>query len=129
MSTHPTSIRRRHFLIAGAVSAVVPAVAWAGQGYKPVIDGPLVVSGRVLDSAGRPLAGASVRIDAGHTVVGTTDGDGRFVVSTDAAHASAIRVHVSDSQRTFSTDVAPAREALQRDESGTWRTSVGLAFA
>ena len=129
MRTHPTSIRRRQFLIAGAVSVAAPAASWAGQGYKPFIDGPLVISGRVVDSTGRPLAGACVRIDAGHAVSGTTDGDGRFVVSTDAARASAIRVRVSDAQQTFSTDFAPAREALQRDESGTWRTTVGLALA
>ena len=69
--THPTSIRRRQFLIAGAVSVAAPAVSWGGQGDKPFIDGPLVISGRVIDSTGRPLARASVRVVQSYALVAT----------------------------------------------------------
>lgn len=95
------SLQRRNLLIAGTAAVVVPAI-WYGAtrtatatpaGTRSATT--MIVSGRLTAANGQPLAGATVlawpdcgKPDAGHCSV-TSDGDGRFVFSTDAPHHSA----------------------------------------
>jgi|SoimicmetaTmtHMA_FD_contig_51_2033333_length_656_multi_1_in_0_out_0_2 hypothetical protein len=91
------SLSRRQLLIGGLASFAVPAVSFAGAEK-------LVLSGRITNSDGKPIAGASFTIGSDQV---TTDADGRFMLVTD-------------------TRACAARNA-RRDAGGTWRATVGFA--
>src|SRR6185436_7504980 len=74
------SLRRRQVIIGGLAAAALPAVSFA-RGEPMPQRGKLVLSGRILDADGKPLAGATVEVGADRAA---TDGDGRFVLSTRA---------------------------------------------
>lgn len=63
---------------------LAPAVGMISTGAPalPDLDMGLPVSGRVLDSAGNPVAGAQVILRAGplSSTIGLTDGDGNYVI-------------------------------------------------
>ena len=107
------SLRRRQVIIAGLAAAVLPAVSFATGAAAE----PLVLSGRVLDRDGRPLAGASIAAPGVET---RTDADGRFVVVTDT------RVYglTCDGRQTegFISN-------SHRDLQGAWRATVALSLA
>ena len=140
------SLRRRHLLIAGLAVMAAPAVAGlpvGGSGGEAM----LVVSGRMVGPDGTPIADAAIEAwQAGESSVrarATTDADGRFMFTTDvrAGHDGrpgtvGYRVtHQRHGVRQTSVDFASTPHAraagaqLQRDETGTWRAAVGLAFA
>jgi hypothetical protein len=149
VSSKPVSLRRRHLMIASLAGAAAPAVALAQQhterGAHPAAIGmsiargdALLVSGRVVDGAGKPLAGSKVEL-LQHGVAGATDGDGRFVLSTTAGKTSrGVLCRVSHGERshvaylTFARRHRSEREGiavLDRDDRGTWRTTCGLTVA
>ena len=78
------SLRRRHLMIAGAVTIATPATAFAVQSTYVTDAGAakLVISGRVLGPDGKPLAGAAIDANNLPGVTATTDADGRFVFTT-----------------------------------------------
>jgi hypothetical protein len=131
------SLRRRQLLIAGAAGIALPL---AGFGWNvnaaaaSAITDPqkLVVSGRIVLADGKPLAGANVAT-AGTSAL--TDGDGRFVLETvaPAGRAPQLRYQVSHPSHATVTRELRAADAggknVQRDETGTWRTAIGLALA
>jgi purine nucleoside permease len=141
------SLTRRNLMIAGIAGAAAPAVSLAGQpraSKDPVSEisiargDTLLVSGRVVDAAQKPLAGA--RIEAlQHGVAAATDGDGRFVLTATAARTSrGVLCRVSHAGRSRVTYLAFTRKhraprdgtaVLDRDERGTWRTTCGLSVA
>jgi protocatechuate 3,4-dioxygenase beta subunit len=97
MRTAMLSLTRRQVIIGGLGSTLAPALSFAaGKAEK------LVLSGRVVDANGKPLAGVSF-----HDAV--TDADGRFMVFTDT--------------RAF-----PASNA-RRDAQGIWRATCGITLA
>ena len=140
------SLRRRHLLIAGLAVMSAPAVAGFPVGGSSA-DAKLVVSGRILGPDGKPLADAAIEAwQAGESNVrarATTDADGRFMFTTDtrAGHdgrPEVISYRISRQRhgtRQASVDFVSTPDAraagaqLQRDETGTWRGAVGLAFA
>jgi hypothetical protein len=131
----PISLRRRQVLIAGVVSAAAPAASLAGEcagwaaapaGSPITASGPLIVSGRIIGADCRPLAHTRIDITgATQRTSATTDGDGRFMVSTQA-HAGqrelAYRISGERVQRLALRDAV-------RDESGAWRTTFSAALA
>ena len=129
------SLRRRHLMIAGLAGLAAPAGVFAAstaQGGLEITTQPLVVSGRVVDTAGKPLAGAIV---AASRVSTTTDADGRFVFTTVASSTrnglpQSLPCSVSHpGHRTLENKIEFGRASLQRDEAGKWRTAVHLHLA
>ena len=146
MKNDIVSLRRRHLLIAGLAAMAAPAVAGlpaGGSGGEAM----LVVSGRMVGPDGTPIADAAIEAwQAGESSVrarATTDADGRFMFTTHAraghdGRPAAISYRISHEGhgvRQTSVDFASTPDAraagaqLQRDETGTWRAAVGLAFA
>ena len=126
MASDPISLQRRRLLIAGVAT---PATALAGTGALAAPVGPLpgdrlVVSGRVLDAGGKPLAGALV--EAWHASA-TTDADGRFVLVGQMPGSGPSEYRVTHGTRSLALRALPAQ--LQRDEGGTWRSALGIALA
>jgi hypothetical protein len=147
------SLRRRRLMIAGVAGAAVPATgltALRADGAPEGIVGTvsigrgetLLVSGRIVDAESKPVAGARVDLlhDAREHVAAVTDGDGRFMltataprelrdveyrVTRDGFPAQVSRMHFVRTPRAGRAELA----ALQRDESGVWRTTVGLTYA
>ena len=101
------SLTRRQVIIAGLAAPLAPAAGFAAS-TGPEKPEKLVLSGRVLRSNGKPLAGAAFEIGE-HPVV--TDADGRFVVVTDTRAAGG---------NSF---------GARRDSEGTWRATLGLTLA
>ena len=155
---HQFSQKRRQMMIAGAVGALAPAGALAvqcGGGLASASEqafgtdgagGKLVLSGRVLGFGCQPLAGAVIEVwgsgaDAMRT---TTDGDGRFVLVTQAPAASRGEAPYLSYQVTHPMHDLRVRELyftrqsgratenvaqLERDDSGVWRAAFGLTVA
>ena len=135
MKARPISLRRRQVLIAGVVSAAAPAAALAGEcaGWaavpagSPITEsGTLIVSGRIVDADCKPLAHARIEI-VGTTerTSATTDGDGRFVVSTHAHAGQRELVWRAGGERVQRISL---RDAV-RDDGGAWRTTFSAALA
>lgn len=133
-------------MIAAVAGAATPAVTFAASpasnatnpGISIAQGDSLLVSGRVLDAAGKPLAGARVEL-LQHGIAGAADGDGRFVLKTTASRPSrGVLCRVSDGKRSQVRYLSFARKhraeregiaVLDRDEQGTWRTTCGLTLA
>ena len=107
------SLRRRQVIIAGLGTVVAPAAFHA----LPERREKLILSGRILGSDGKPLAGATVAAGGAYTV---TDADGRFLVVTTT------RLYgVTCDGRSTEGFVSNQR----RDTDGTWRATCGLKLA
>ena len=129
------SLRRRQIILAGFGSLAAPAALYAAQGdglRRPhaSAEEKLVLSGRVLGPAGKPLAGATVEVgyaarNSGGSVL--TDGDGRFVLvtTTPAGRREQLRYRVTCAGHATEGQLSKQ----QRDENGTWRTTFGLTLA
>jgi hypothetical protein len=149
------SLRRRQVMIAGLAAAAAPAplfaqvcVPVAGAASRPpkvaelvaAIEGDkLIVSGRVMGSDCKPLAGALVEVWSASSERGTsvtTDADGRFMLTTAAA-TEGLQLRVSHRGQTIQTqrrlmtegDTDGVTAHVERDESGVWRTTLGLVLA
>lgn len=146
MRHHTISLRRRHLIIAGLAGIAAPAGVFAAQsGGTPAAaevsasGGELVVSGRILAPDGQPLADAAVEAwqpcASGLRASAITDADGRFMLakSVCAEHdgrPQSIRYRVSHVKHTaLETSPGFTLGQLQRDETGIWRTAVGLTLA
>ncbi len=126
------SLRRRHLMmagIAGVAGAALPASLCAAPRDAAIAEGAgggkLVLSGRALDRNGKPLAGATVEVwprDASHRATTTTDGDGRWLLTTEYSGRMQYRV-IRDGRRTPTRQFAIAQP--QRDEVGVWRATFG----
>ncbi|MDB5862804.1 MAG: Carboxypeptidase regulatory-like domain [Betaproteobacteria bacterium] len=155
MKPNTISQRRRYLMIAGLAGAAVPATSLSAlcTGDEPTHDAAgtvsiargdtLLVSGRIVDAGCKPIAGARVELllqPHAEQTSALTDGDGRFVltgtstratkhadyrVTHDAHSARVARVHFARRSRAARPDVA----ALQRDEAGIWRTTIGVTLA
>lgn len=132
MKNDDISFRRRYLMIAGLAGLAAPAgvfAASAANGGLEVSMHPLVVSGRVVDPDGKPLAGAIV---AASRVKTTTDADGRFVFTTVAGTVrngcpQSLACRVSHpAHRTLENGIEFRRASIQRDEAGAWRAAVRL---
>jgi protocatechuate 3,4-dioxygenase beta subunit len=129
------SLQRRHLMVAALAGLAAPAggfAASAAQGGPEIAMHPLVVSGRVVDPDGKPLAGAIVAASRVNT---TTDADGRFVFTTLAGivrdglpQSLACRVS-HPAHRTLENRIEFGRASIQRDEAGAWRAAVRLHLA
>ena len=131
MKTDAISLRRRHLMMAGlAVPAALYSAQYAGMAAA---DGAqrLVMSGRILGADGKPLSGARVEILHSHSnnaMGAETDADGRFMLDSAAAGRQPVRYRVS--RKGYPTRSSRLETTqLQRDESGTWRGTVGLTLA
>ena len=149
------SIRRRQMMLAGIAAAVAPAgvlAAECGGGEVVATEHPfgaggagqtLVLSGRVLGFGCQPLAGAVIEVwqDDATRVRATTDGDGRFVLTTvlpaggRTPHLSYYVTHPLHDLRArelyFTRDPDPAAESvaqLKRDTAGVWRAAFGVTL-
>lgn len=122
MSTLAMSFRRRHLTIAGLAAAVVPGLvsasecvpSAAGLLRPPTVaqlstkmaGGKLIVSGRVVGSDCRGLAGALVEIwstASTRGISGSTDGDGRFLITAIAPTHGKVHIRVSYNGQTLVT--------------------------
>jgi len=106
------SPRRRQVIIAGLASSVLPALTFAAPQEK------LILSGRILDRDGKPLAGAMVAAGAAEVAA---DADGRFMLVLDTR-----------AYRGVTCDGRPVEGFVsnrRRDADGTWRATVGLTVA
>ena len=82
MDSGGISVRRRQLMLAGTASVVAPTVSFAfPASASPVGTETLLVSGRIVDTSGKPVAGALVEM-ASPAHSATTDGDGRFMLKT-----------------------------------------------
>jgi hypothetical protein len=105
----------------------------------------LIVSGRIIGADCKPVAAAFVEVwqarSNSHQITVTTDGDGRFMFTTNAPaqrdrqylsyrvrhaeHATVVsQLHFAPARGVSHTDIAP----LQRDYAGVWRTTFGLTL-
>jgi hypothetical protein len=107
------SPRRREVIIAGLATAVAPTVFAA----LPPAREKLILSGRVLGTNGKPLAGATVAADGARA---TTDADGRFLLVT----RTGIYGVTCDGRSTEGF-----LRNQRRDAQGTWRATVALTLA
>ena len=147
MKTDTISLRRRHLLIAGAAAAAAPGALLANQcvalpggtGRPTVADiatgmagEKLIVSGRVVGADCKPLAAALVElwsVDSEIAATASTDGDGRFMVTSSGPVRGDVHIRVSFQGQTLVTRAQLTRENVSLDESNVWRTTVGLSFA
>jgi hypothetical protein len=154
------SLRRRQVIVAGLAAAAAPAALFAAQCdvasaapsqpqltevFTEGTDALLVISGRVVGSDCKALAGAVVQVwyvDPKQAVATTTDADGRFVLTADVPATGETRdfkISVTPpdgrtvtAQRRFTLDAGPSDDTLaqvHRDEAGTWRTTLALTLA
>ena len=121
-----------------SLAAIAAPVALAGMpGVARTGVRRMIVSGRVSDAAGRPRAGVAVEIwpvqqrgdstDAATRAI--TDADGRFFATLVAAAAHAAPPRRLTCRIDGERIVAPALDALERDDTGTWRASFGVTLA
>ena len=136
MTSRIASVRRRRIVIAGIVAGATPAGLLAAQrlaghsvsasvvALTVASGGRLVVSGRVVDSAGTPVAGALVagRHDGMNA---TTDADGRFMLVANPAERSTPAIDIHVSHRSTSTN---DHVFVRRDEVGSWRGTLEVAL-
>jgi hypothetical protein len=122
-----------------ALTAVAPAI---GASWSVRSGDKLVVSGRIVDARGAAVAGAAVEAwheDVHRTSV-VTDADGRFMFTTTTPRSrSALSYRVTQHGRAGAvrelhlarrSGVADGHVArLQRDDTGVWRTTMGLTLA
>jgi protocatechuate 3,4-dioxygenase beta subunit len=154
-NTQSASIKRRQLMLAGAAVAVMPAgllAAECGGGEVVAAEHPfsadgagqtLVLSGRILGFGCQPLAGAVIEVwqDDATRVRATTDGDGRFVLTTvvpaggRAPHLSYYVTHPLHDLRArelyFTREPDHAAESvaqLERDEAGVWHAAFALTI-
>ena len=136
MTSRIASVRRRQLVIAGIVAGATPASLLAAQRMagveSPAVVGRsvasrdrVVLSGRVVDAAGTPIAGAQVaaRYD---DATARTDADGRFVIVTNprvSGTSPAIDVHVSHKSVSAHDHVF-----VRRDAAGSWRGTLEVAL-
>jgi hypothetical protein len=116
------------------LSAAAPAAALAGEcarwkvsaASSPISEsGTLILSGRIVGADCRPLAHAHIDIaGTAERASATTDGDGRFIVST-RAHAGQHELAYRIGERVQRLPLADA----VRDESGAWRTTFSATLA
>jgi hypothetical protein len=119
------SLRRRQVIIAGLATAAAPAAfcaaPWDVAAHTTSTEEKLVLSGRILGSDGRPLAGATVA--AGRDWA-ATDADGRFALLTTTRRANPPLYRVTCDGHAAEGFVSDQR----RDTDGTWRASFGLTL-
>jgi hypothetical protein len=137
MKSKPVSPRRRQLMLAGAAGLAAPTGVLALPAVSGFLPGEtLLLSGRLVDEAGKPVAGAWVATaGATSTRASTrTDGDGRFMLQTDVFGAEAYVEYGAPDSRMSATRrlriayrEAPAR--FRRDEQGVWRTTCTLTAA
>src|SRR5207248_223282 len=99
-------------IIAGLATAVAPTVFAA----LPPARAKLILSGRVLGTNGKPLAGATVAAGEAHAL---TDADGRFLLVTTTDIYG-----VTCGGRSTEGFVSRQR----RGADGAWRATVALAL-
>ena len=133
MKSKPVSLRRRQIMLAGAVGIAAPSSVFALPAISGLLPGEtLLVSGRLVDPGGRPIAGAWVADAAGSSRT-HTDGDGRFMLSTELSGAQTYVEYGSSDPRSSArrarVDYRAAPARFQRDEHGVWRTTVTLTAA
>jgi hypothetical protein len=110
------SPRRREVIIAGLATAVAPAVLAALPSLANTAREKLILSGRLLGTDGRPLAGATVAASEAHTL---TDADGRFLLlTTTGMYGVTCEGH--------STEGFVSNQ--RRGADGTWRATVALTL-
>jgi hypothetical protein len=124
------SLRRRYLMLTAVAGAAAPAGLFAAPPMARTRAEPLIVSGRVVDGTGAPLAGA--RIDIAD-VTATTDGDGRFMVKTAAGIREgcpdSLECRIMHSARQVEKKLEFSRARVVRDEAGAWRAGVSLNTA
>lgn len=155
MDKNQISVRRRHLMFAGVAAAAAPGALFASecvpaaasmlrpptvaQLLTEMTGDKLIVSGRVIGSDCRGIAGALVEIwSAGSSrgTSGSTDGEGRFLITSVAPSHGKVHIRVSYNgqtlvtQRELSGEPASGDDVIYatRDESNTWHTTMGLAF-
>ena len=137
MKSKPTSLRRRQLMLAGAAGIAAPSGVFALPAISGFLPGEtLLVSGRIVDEAGKPIAGAWVAGAGGspsETAASTrTDGDGRFMLKTEVSGAEGYVEYGTTDRRSAKRVRVAYREAptrFQRDEQGVWRTTFTLTAA
>ena len=159
MKSSTVSLRRRQLMIAGLASAAAPTALFAAEcsvthdPFAPptvaeVSANPsgdkLIVSGRVVGGDCKPLFGAVVEAwhdGSNERTSATTDADGRFMLTTAPVvegRLRPLRIRVSHGQRRlvqqhYFTKAPGAPDEtlshLNRDDTGTWRTTLGLTLA
>ena len=82
----------------------------------------LILSGRIVGSDGKALAGATVAVGRDQTA---TDADGRFALVTAMRPSHRTMWRVTWKRRTAKSFVMNSR----RDGEGAWRASFSLTFA
>jgi hypothetical protein len=138
MKSNGISLRRRQLMLAGTATMAVPTGLFA----FPAVASPrgsetLLVSGRIVDGRGKPVAGALVEM-ASPQYKTTTDGDGRFMLTTRVSRRDRYvdyRVSRTASSpvhhrlRVAYNDGSTDANTLLRDEQGVWRTTFALMLA
>jgi hypothetical protein len=153
MKTNSFSLRRRHIMIGAAAIASAPASAFTllrgapalapalGAMGMPRSGEKLVVSGRLMDGNGKPIANATLEAWHSHvhrTTV-TSDGDGRLMFTTTTPEGrEGIAYRITRANRSAlqgllrlgaATSADDALAHLHVDEAGVWRTSFALTLA
>jgi hypothetical protein len=133
MKSKPMSLRRRQIMISGSAMLAAPSSVFALPAVSGLLPGEtLLVSGRLVDQGGRPIAGAWVADAAGASRT-HTDGDGRFMLATELAGAQTYVEYGSSGSRSSTrrarVDYRAAPARFQRDEHGVWRTTLTLTAA
>ena len=153
MKTNSFSLRRRHVMIAAGAVASAPASAFTvlrgapalapalGAMGLPRSGEKLVVSGRIVDGNGKPVANATLEAWHAHvhrTTV-TSDGDGRLMFTTTTPEGrEGIAYRITRANRSAREGLlklnAPAGADdvlahLHVDEAGVWRTTFALTLA
>lgn len=147
------SIKRRQLMLAAAAGAAAPGGLLAAQcgggelgATQNAFDAgsagqQLVLSGRVLGGGCQPLAGAVIEVWHGSAEVAraTSDGDGRFLLTTRVPAAGLLAYSVTHPlhdlrTRTLHFTRAGSRAAesvarVERDEAGVWRAAAAIALA
>lgn len=127
------------------VTAAPPGQPQLAEVFTEGTESRLVISGRVLGSDCKALAGAIVQVwyvDPRQAVATTTDADGRFVLTAAVpaiGDSREFKISVSrpdgrtvTAQRRFTRDADASDDTLalvHRDEAGVWRTTLALALA
>lgn len=139
MESKPESPRRRHLMLAGAAGLAASSGVFALPSFaEPVPGETLLVSGRIVDAEGKPLADAWVEgpgANRSERIARTrTDADGRFMLTTSVSQADSYVDYRVSHVHGFARERVPLayREAptrFQRDEQGVWRTTFALTVA
>ena len=139
MNSGGISVRRRQFMLAGTASVVAPTVSFAfPASAAPAGSEMLLVSGRIVDASGKPVAGALVEM-ASPAHSATTDGDGRFMLKTRVSRrdeyvdyrvsGTALRPAHKRLRVAYGESSGTGSNTLLRDEQGVWRTTCTVTLA